>query len=251
LGLQARQFHFTRSSFGLSAAPGIFLTATDRLILPAKEKNPNNDLVNLVSAYLDDVCIAGFRISRNAPKITSTLQSAKSSRVSPKGQEMRAIQGQVVYLGHELCKDGLKMEKSKVNRILHWPEPNSVKELKSWLGFVGFYQNFIPNFAKLCSPFDDLLRKNRPYQWTEECRISFKKLQKAVSTQPVLGIPKLDGGKFILTIDASFNGLEASLAQLQENKEVTITFWSKTLNAAQRNYCITNLPRVIGSSRSC
>ena len=91
LGLPARQFHFTRLSFGLSAAPGIFQTVTDRLILPAKEKNPDNDLGNLVSVYLDDVC-SWLRISRNAPKTTSALQSAKSSRVSPKGEEMRTIQ---------------------------------------------------------------------------------------------------------------------------------------------------------------
>jgi len=133
------------------------------------------------------------------------------------------------------------MERTYTNRIIHWPEPNSVKELKGRLGFVGYYQNFIPNFARLCSPFFMLLRKNQPYRWTDECRASFKKLRAAVTTKPVLGIPKEDAGKFILTTDASTNGLGASLAQIQGNEEITISIWSKTLNFAHKNYCITHL----------
>jgi len=86
-----------------------------------------------------------------------------------------------------------------------------------------------------------LLRKIQPHRWTDECRASFKKLQAAVTTEHELGIPIEDGGKFILTTDASTNGLGASLAQIQGNQEITISFWSKTLNAAQKNYCITHL----------
>jgi len=62
-----------------------------------------------------------------------------------------------------------------------------------------------------------------------------------VTQAPILGVPKVDGGPCILTTDASLLGIGCCLAQQQGDKEVTLSFWSKSLNAAQRNYCITHL----------
>jgi len=181
----------------LSAAPGISQTVTDRLTLSAKEKSPDNDLGNLVSVHLDDVYIAGSEFQEMRQKLQALFNRLRAAGFLLKANMCELFQEKVIYLGHVLCKEGLKMERTKINRIIHWPEPKSVRELKSWLGFVGYYQYFIPNFARLCSPFYMLRHKNQPYRWTEECRTPFKKLQAAVTPEPVLGIPKEDGGKFI------------------------------------------------------
>jgi len=68
LGLPARIFEFSRLSFGLSSAPGIFQSVTDRLVIPAQKKTPENDLGEAVAVYLDDLILAGMTIpdcSRN------------------------------------------------------------------------------------------------------------------------------------------------------------------------------------------
>ena len=68
-----------------------------------------------------------------------------------KAKKCELFKEQVVYLGHVLCKEGLKMEKSKVNRILHWPEPNSVKELKRLARFRRILSKFHSKFRKMQS----------------------------------------------------------------------------------------------------
>ena len=80
-----------------------------------------------------------------------------------------------------------------------------------------------------------------PFEWSQECQQAFEKLTQLVTQAPVLGVPRIEEGQFILTSDASFTGFGATLTQLQNGKEVLISFWSKTLNAAQKNYCVTNL----------
>ena len=62
-----------------------------------------------------------------------------------------------------------------------------------------------------------------------------------VTSAPILRVAKIDKGPFTLTTDGSLTGLGACLTQEQDGGDVTISFWSKTLNAAQKNYCITHI----------
>jgi len=90
-----------------------------------------------------------------------------------------------------------------------------------------------------------LLHKNTPYIWTTECQQSFEQLKQIATTAPVLGAPKLDKGPFIVTTDASIQGIACQVVQEQDGQEVPISFWSKTLNDTQRNYCITHLELLV------
>ena len=144
-----------------------------------------------------------------------------------------------IYYG--ISKKGIELSKNKVERIRHWQAPTSLSELRNFVGFINFYQTHLKDFARLCQPFYRLFRKNVLFNWTPECQKNFDKLKDMVSKAPVLGVPKLDKGPFVLTTDGSKSGLGAVLTQIQDDQEVTISFWSKTLNDAQRNYCITHL----------
>ena len=98
----------------------------------------------------------------------------------------------------------------------HWPPPHKVKELRTWLGFVTYYASFVEGFASICSPFYHL-HKNVPFKWTSECQQAFENLTR-VTQAPVLGVPRIDAGPFILTSDASFTGFGATLTQFQDNE---------------------------------
>jgi len=93
----------------------------------------------------------------------------------------------------------------------------------------------------MCQSFYRLLRKNVPLSWNEGCQKNFEEFKKLVTQEPILGAPKVDGGPFILTTDAFLLGVGSCLAQQQGDKEVTMSFWSISLNASKRNYCITHL----------
>jgi len=147
----------------------------------------------------------------------------------------------VTFLGFELNGSGIKLQDKKVNQIMHWPAPQSVDELNKFLEFATLSSSHLKDFAKTFALFYKLLKKNQQFEWSKQCQDAVQKLKKLVTAAPVPGVPRLDKGKFILTCDGSMLDLGASLSQIHDVKEILITFWSKTLNAAQRNYCITHL----------
>ena len=241
LGLPARQYNFKRLSFGLSAAPGVFQYIADRIAFPAKQKTPENDLGPTVSVFLDDFAIAGTNFAEMRQRLIAFFNRIRAAGVLLKAKKSAIFQDKIDYLGHSLDERGISMHRDKLDRILHWPPPQNVKELRSYLGFINYYSPFIKNFSRHCQPFYALLHKNVEFNWDSRCQENFEYFKKLVTSAPILGVPKPDKGPFILTTDGSLTGLGACLRQVQDDKEVTISFWSKTLNAAQRNYCITHI----------
>ena len=75
---------------------------------------------------------------------------------------------QVNYLEHQVSKSGISTDPSKVAKVLNWPTPKTVKELKAFLGIASYYRRFIDNFAHVASPINRLTRKQVTFQWTPE-----------------------------------------------------------------------------------
>ncbi|KAK3925038.1 Retrovirus-related Pol polyprotein from transposon 17.6 [Frankliniella fusca] len=104
LGLSHRQFEFTRLSFGLSAAPGAFQYITDRVIMPAKEKTPENDLGDTVSVYLDDICIGGDNFPQMLQRLEALFNRIRAAGFLLKAKKCELFQSEVTYLGHRLSE---------------------------------------------------------------------------------------------------------------------------------------------------
>ena len=69
---------------------------------------------------------------------------------------------------------------------MDWKTPTSVHEVRSFLGLVGYYHRFIPNFSKIAKPMTKLLQKDEKFSWTPECEAAFHTLQTLLTTAPVL-----------------------------------------------------------------
>ena len=93
------------------------------------------------------------------------------------------------YLGHIISKDGLSVDPDKITVIQQWPTPRSVKDVRGFLGLVGYYRCFIHNYAQIVGPLIDLLCKDA-YCWTEVTQFAFDNLRQLLSTAPVLALPK-------------------------------------------------------------
>jgi hypothetical protein len=107
------------------------------------------------------------------------------------------------------------------------------------LGTVGWYRKFIPHFTTLARPLYNLLKKDVPWEWTEECEQSFKQLRNALTTQPVLHVadPNRD---YILRTDASDHGLGAFLMQKDDNGDTRlIACASRSLTPAEKKWSVT------------
>ncbi|OBZ69861.1 Transposon Tf2-8 polyprotein [Grifola frondosa] len=124
----------------------------------------------------------------------------------------------------------------KVEGVLDWPAPKTVKEVQAFLGFANFYRRFIQSFADVSKPLNVLTRKGFKWQWGQEQQHAFETLKRAFTSAPILKLPDLDQS-FRLETDASDFATGAVLEQRdEEGAWYPVAFYSKGLNEHERNY---------------
>ena len=89
----------------------------------------------------------------------------------------------VKFLGHEVSKDGIHVDDSKINSVVEWPVPTFQTEVRSFLGLAGYYRRFIQDFSKIAMPLTQLTRKDLPFEWSEQCQKAFELLKEKLTTE--------------------------------------------------------------------
>ena len=153
-------------------------------------------------------------------------------------QKCRFLQKEVTYLGHEVSENGVSTDPSKVSKILDWPIPRNVCELRSFLGLTSYYRGFIKDFAKIAVPLHRLTEKNKPFVWSESCLEAFNELKRELTNHPILAYPDFNK-EFILDTDASDYGIGGVLSQVEGNEERVIGYASRSLTKPERRYSTT------------
>ena len=103
---------------------------------------------------------------------------------------------------------------------------------------VGYYHQYIADFALVARPLTHFTSKRILWKWEQEQQFAFEELKKKLVVAPILGYPEPDG-EYILYTYASACGVGGVLSQLQAGKERVIAYYSKTLTPAEENYCMT------------
>ncbi len=123
----------------------------------------------------------------------------------------------------------------KISAIKKFPHPRTVDNVRSFLGFCGYYRPFIGGFAKIAHPLTQLLKKEMPFVWKAAQEKSFNDFKSALINAPCLAFPDYDI-PFDLCTDASALGLGAVLLQQDaRGKNRAIPYASRTLNSAESN----------------
>ena len=109
-------------------------------------------------------------------------------------------------MGHFVSKEGISVDPVKVEAVRSWPSPKNVTEVRSFLGLAGYYRRFVKDFSRIARPMTSLMKKEKRFQWTDECEQAFMTLKERLTTAPVLTLPdpKLD---YTVYSDASKKGL--------------------------------------------
>jgi hypothetical protein len=117
----------------------------------------------------------------------------------------------VAYLGHVISAVGVAMDPVKVQAIIDWPAPHSVRDVRGFLGLAGYYRKFVHNYGTVAAPLTALLKKDG-FAWDDGAAAAFVDLKAAVTSTPVLAMP--DFAKiFIVECDASSHGFGVVLVQ--------------------------------------
>ncbi|GJU31495.1 reverse transcriptase domain-containing protein [Tanacetum coccineum] len=143
-----------------------------------------------------------------------------------------------IVLGYKVSEAGLEVDKAKIDVISKLLLPTNIKGIRSFIGHAGFYQRFIKDFLKIAYPLTKLLEKDTPFKFNDECHNAFELLKEKLTCAPVIVSPNWNL-PFELMCDVSDFVVGAILGKKDGKKFHPIYFASKTLNAAQQNYTIT------------
>src|SRR4051794_24649674 len=143
-----------------------------------------------------------------------------------------------IVLGHKISERGIEVDRAKVEAIEKMPCPGDVKGIRTILGHAGFYRRFIKDFSKISKPLTNLLQKDVPFVFDDDCKEAFETLKKALTTDPLVQPPDWHL-PFEIMCDASDFAVGAVLGQRVDKKLNVIHYASKTLDSAQKNYATT------------
>nr|GEV64285.1 hypothetical protein [Tanacetum cinerariifolium] len=143
-----------------------------------------------------------------------------------------------IFLGHKVSGSGIKVNKAKIEVISKLPYPTNVKAIRSFLGHVGFYRRFIKDFSQIARLMTQLLVKDAPFNFSEECIQTFNTLKHELTQAPIMIKPDWSL-LFEIMCDASDYAVGAILRQRIKKHFKPIHCASKTMNEAQENYTTT------------
>lgn len=141
---------------------------------------------------------------------------------------------------------GIEPDPRKMEKIKNFPVPTDTTGMRCFLGLASYYRRFVPNFATIAAPLNQLIKKDAVFEWTEACQELFDQLKCALVSAPVLVYPKLGpGNSFILETDASNVRLGAVLSQMQDDGTIhSVAYASRSVDKHEKNYGILELETI-------
>ena len=218
--------------FGLSNAPATFQKMMNSVLQPF--------LDSCVVVYMDDILIYSKTLDSHLQHLDQVLATLAANNLFCRLDKCQFLQPMVEYLGHKFSKEGVHVLPTKVEAILKWPVPQTIKELESFLGLANYYRRFICDYATISAPLTGLRKKNVPFHWTAEHQKAFEALKEATSTAPVLTLPHATS-MYSITTDASEVGIGAVLHITTAEGNKPVAFYSRALSPAERNYPVHDL----------
>lgn len=223
-------FEYQVMPFGLTNAPA----SMQRLMNEALHEYL--DVFAIV--YLDDVLIYSTGREEHIKHVQLVLEKLKKYSLLVKPEKCEFHKDQVEFLGYIIGTHGIKMDSTKVQAVLDWPTPTTVKEVQAFLGFANFYRRFIQNYSKEAKPLIDLTRKDLTFKWTEETERAFTKLKTKFTEAPIL-VTFDPSKRIVLETDSSDYAIGACLNQPDDKGKLRpVAYYSRKLSPAELNYDI-------------
>ncbi len=250
-------YQFQRMPQGICGAPSTFQRVMEKMV------GDMNLLEILV--YLDDLIVFGRTLEEHEERLLKVLDRLQSEGLKLSVDKCTFCQTSVSYVGHIVSQEGVSTDPSKIEAVKSWPRPQNVSELRSFLGFCGYYRRFVKDYSEVSYPLNQLLqgclptaslkkikagilpervvyKASDPFgsRWTDACEAAFKELKVRLTQAPVLVFanPQLP---YVLHVDACCEGLGGVLYQDQGQGLQPVAFVSRILTPSEKNYPVHKL----------
>nr|GEW18248.1 reverse transcriptase domain-containing protein [Tanacetum cinerariifolium] len=163
-----------------------FLATFKSQLIPKTGKRPLSPVLR--EHLLIEECLLAFAMLMGPFKDTM-LQQCEDTNLVLNWEKCHFMVKEGIVLGHKISKNGLEVDRAKVDVIAKLPYPTTVKGVRSFLGHVGFYRRFIQDFSKITRTMTYLLEKETPFVFSKDCIDAFETLKKKLTEAPILVIP--------------------------------------------------------------
>ncbi|UYV69379.1 K02A2.6-like [Cordylochernes scorpioides] len=230
---QQGQYNFKRLPFGFKSAPQIFERVITQLI-------HKHDL-SFIAHYYDDFVIFSDSSEQHLTHLRLFFKFCLEENLQLNLKKCNFYQNEIEFLGYHITAGTYTPNIKNTEIINAIRTPINVKTLQSFLGAVNVYHKFIPEYARLRHPLNQLLKKNAKWLWSPNCQQAFDKLKQHLATQPVLHLFQ-EGLPCQVYCDASTQGIAGVLKQVHPDGNIyPVQYYSRALRSYERNYTISEL----------
>ena len=165
-GPHTAKFEFKVCPFGLAQAPAYFQRMVNEVLrgLP------------FAFGYFDDILIFSHDMDTHLKHVRQLFDRLREAHLKLKESKCNFLKAHVQYLGHLTSGKGIEPVPEKLESIKNMPSPTTPKEVKQFLGLIGYYRKFIPKFSDVARPLTNLTKKDVPFEWTPDCQQTFQLL---------------------------------------------------------------------------
>ena len=227
-------YEWNRVSMGLTGAPSYFQQQIAETVL--------GDLIGRIcEQYIDDILIYASSEEEFLERIECLFKRFREFNITLNPSKCTFGVRKITFLGHDIDQHGIVIASDKIKKVMDFPEPRLWGQLKSFIGVVNYFHQFIPNQSMILKPLNTLISnyskrvKNKPVEWTEEGKNAFKQIKDLIFNCPKLYFLNMTD-KIVLMTDASDYGVGAYLYQEVEGNHQPIVFLSRSLKKSELNW---------------
>ena len=220
-------FEWLRMPFGLRNAPATFQRAMDEALGSLRFEE--------CLCYVDDILVFSKTFDEHLERLENVFNALTAAGVHLKGAKCTFAVQKLDFLGHQVSKEGVTPRPQLIKSFSDFPVPKDALNVKKFLGLGGYYRKFVPEFAKIARPLQDLTKKDHKFEWTNDCERAFIELKRLLENAPILKLPD-ETMPFTLMVDTGEKSLGASLMQSHNETLLPVCFASWGLRGAQLNY---------------
>ena len=231
------QYQWRRMSFGLASAPGIWC------YLMAEVLGDDPLLQKYCIPYLDDLLLFSQTIEEHAELLRRLFKALRRANLRVHSEKCFFLKAEVKYLGHIFSSKGVTACPKKLSAMLEFPRPTTKRQVKGFLGMVNFYRAYQTNLAKKVAPLNELLKKDKRFQWTQECETAFQEIREGLRHIPVLAFPDEEegAGRYVIQVDASNSAVAGTFSQVSRDgqEERLIACYGRALKPNEARWSIS------------